>query len=114
MKALEIALTMSFTGVESDSDAFDSDYIFRADVVDADACQGGGMGLDRYIYKVDEDPEVRDGAISASCAPGDYTVEVGTYVSRQRQAGLGHRRLHGGRPRPTATGVIRQLPPSPR
>ena len=34
------------------------------------------MGLDRYMYKVDEDPEVRGGAISTSCAPGDYTVRV--------------------------------------
>ena len=29
-----------------------------------------------FLYKVDEDPEVREGNISASCAPGDYTVEV--------------------------------------
>ena len=34
------------------------------------------MGLDRYMYKVDEEPEVRAGTISASCAPGDYTVQV--------------------------------------
>ena len=72
----EIALTMSFANLESDSDTSDTDYIFRADVVNADACEGGGMGLDRYMYKVDEDPEVRGGVISASCAPGDYTVEV--------------------------------------
>ena len=72
----EIALTMSFANLESDSDTSDTDYIFRADVVNADACEGGGMGLDRYMYKVDEDPEVRTGSISTSCAPGDYTVEV--------------------------------------
>ena len=72
----EIALTMSFANLESDSDTSDTDYIFRADVVNADACEGGGMGRDRYMYKVDEDPEVRAGTISASCAPGDYTVEV--------------------------------------
>ena len=72
----EIALTMSFANLESDSDTSDTDYIFRADVVNADACEGGGMGLDRYMYKVDEDPEVRGGAISTSCAPGDYTVRV--------------------------------------
>ena len=72
----EIALTMSFASLESDSDTSDTDYIFRADVVDADACEGGGMGKDRYMYKVDEDPEVRTGSISTSCAPGDYTVEV--------------------------------------
>ena len=34
------------------------------------------MGNDRYMYKVDEDPEVRTGSIPTSCAPGDYTVEV--------------------------------------
>ena len=72
----EIALTMSFANLESNSDTSDTDYIFRADVVNADACEGGGMGVDRYMYKVDEDPEVRAGAISASCVPGDYTVEV--------------------------------------
>ena len=72
----EIALTMSFANLESDSDTSDTDYIFRADVVNADACEGGGMGKDRYMYKVDEDPEVRTGSISTSCAPSDYTVEV--------------------------------------
>ena len=72
----DIALTMSFANLESNSDTSDTDYIFRADVVDADACEGGGMGKDRYMYKVDEEPEVRAGAVSASCAPGDYTVQV--------------------------------------
>ena len=72
----EIALTMSFANLESDTDTSDTDYTFRADVVNADACEGGGMGNDRYMYKVDEDPETRIGTISASCAPGDYTVEV--------------------------------------
>ena len=72
----EITVTMSFVNLESDTDTSDTDYIFRADVVDADACEGGGMGNDRYMYKVDEDPEVRTGSISTSCAPGDYAVEV--------------------------------------
>ena len=72
----EITVTMSFANLESDTDTADTDYIFRADVVDADACEGGGMGKDRYMYKVDEDPEVRAGTISGSCAPGDYTVRV--------------------------------------
>ena len=40
----EITLTMSFANLESDSDTSDTDYIFRADVVNADACEGGGMG----------------------------------------------------------------------
>ena len=34
------------------------------------------MGNDRYMYKVDQDPEVRAATISAACPPGDYTVEV--------------------------------------
>ena len=71
-----ITATMTFGGLESDSDTSTTDYTFRADVVNADACEGGGMGNDRYMYKVDEDPEVRTGSISTSCAPGDYTVEV--------------------------------------
>ena len=71
-----IALTMSFANLESDSDTSDTDYIFRADVVNADGCEGGGMGIDRYMYKVDEDPETRTGTISAACPSGDYTVEV--------------------------------------
>ena len=75
-KGTEIAVTMTFNGLEFDSDTSDTDYIFRADVRDADGCEGGGMGKDRYMYKVDEDPEVRTGTISASCAPGDYTLEV--------------------------------------
>ena len=72
----EITVTMSFANLESDTDTSDTDYIFRADVVNADACEGGGMGNDRYMYKADEDPEVRTGSISTSCAPGDYTVKV--------------------------------------
>ena len=72
----EITVTMSFANLESDSDTSDTDYIFRADVRDADGCEGGGIGKARYMYKVDEDPEVRTGSISTSCAPGDYTVQV--------------------------------------
>ena len=72
----EITVTISFANLESDSDTSTTDYIFRADVRNADGCEGVGMGKDRYMYKVDENPEVRTGSISASCAPGDYTVEV--------------------------------------
>ena len=75
-EGVEVTVTMSFANLESDSDTSDTDYIFRADVRNADGCVGGGMGNDRYMYKVDEDPEVRTGTISTSCAPGDYTVEV--------------------------------------
>ena len=72
----EAAVVMSFGSLVSDSDTSTTDYIFRADVVDADGCEGAGLGKDRYMYRVDEDPETRSGSISASCAPGDYTVEV--------------------------------------
>ena len=76
-----IAVTMSFSNLEADADTSDTDYIFRADVKDsesgdADECEGGGMGLDRYMYKVDEDPEVRTGTVSADCPPGVYTLRA--------------------------------------
>ena len=75
-----ITATMSFGNLTEDSDRSTTDYIFRADVVDAndanaDACEGDGLGVDRYMYQVDEDPEVRTGRISARCPAGDYTVE---------------------------------------
>ncbi len=79
----EITVTMSFGGLERDSDGNDVDYTFRADVKnsangDADGCEdqrgGYGLGVDQYMKQVDEDPEVREGRISTSCAPGDYTV----------------------------------------
>ena len=74
-----IAATMSFGNLTEDSDRGTTDYIFRADVVDAndadaDACEGYGLGVDRYMYQVDEDPEVRTGRISARCLAGDYTI----------------------------------------
>ena len=71
-----ITATMSFGNLESNADTSDVDYIFRADVVDADKCEGSGLGVDRYMYKVDEDPEERTGTISASCPPGDYTFRA--------------------------------------
>ena len=81
----EITVTMNFAGLEFDSDASDTDYTFRADVRGANSCEGGGMGNDRYMYKVDKNPETRAGSVSASCAPGDYTVEVS--ISSARNAG---------------------------
>ena len=45
----EITVTMSFANLESDSDTSDTDYIFRADVRDADGCEGGGIGKARYM-----------------------------------------------------------------
>ena len=79
----EIAVTMSFGGLEEDSDPSDVDYIFRADVLDsdgaaADGCEdragGFGLGVDRYMRLVDQDPEVRNGTVSADCPAGDYTL----------------------------------------
>ena len=78
----EITVTMSFGGLERDSDPSDVDYSFRADVVSradgnsADVCEGKGIGSNRNFNQVNEDPEVRTGTVSASCTPGDYTVEV--------------------------------------
>ena len=77
----EAQFTMAFGGLEFDSDTSDVDYIFRADVLnsenaDADGCEGGGMGLDHYIYQVDEILEVRNASISADCPAGDYTVRT--------------------------------------
>ena len=74
-----ITATMSFGNLTEDSDRSTTDYIFLADVVDAndanaDACEGDGLGVDRYMYQVDEDPEVRTGRISARCPAGDYTI----------------------------------------
>ena len=81
----EIAVTMTFGGLESDSDTSTKDHIFRADVKDsangdADICEdqagGYGLGVDRHMWQVDEDPEVRTGTVSADCPPGDYTIEA--------------------------------------
>ena len=77
----EITVTMTFGGLEFDTDPSTIDYVFRADVVDSDngdanGCEGGGMGVDRNINKVDADPEVRGGSISADCLAGDYTLRV--------------------------------------
>ena len=81
----EITVTMSFDGLEADSDTSTIDYIFRTDVKnsdngDADACEdranGYGLGVDRYMHKVDEDSEIRTGMISADCPVGDYTVRA--------------------------------------
>ena len=75
-----ITVTMSFGNLESDDDRATTDYIFRADVVGADQCEdqagGYGLGVDRKINLVDEDPEVRRGTISADCPAGDYTLRA--------------------------------------
>ena len=75
-----ITVSMSFSNLAEDSDRATTDYLFRADVLDADGCEeqagGYGLGVDRKINLVDEDPEVRRGTISADCPAGDYTVRA--------------------------------------
>ena len=76
-----ITATMSFSGLEADSDTSTTDYIFRADVLDsegedADGCEGAGMGVDRSFNKVDEDPEVRTASTDADCPAGAYTLRA--------------------------------------
>ena len=76
----EITVTMTFASLTFDADRTTTDYVFRADVVGASHCEnqagGYGLGVERYIYQVDEDPETRRGAISARCPVGDYAIEV--------------------------------------
>ena len=77
----EIAVTMSFANLTLDADRATTDYVFRADVKtsnneDADGCESHGIGVDRYMYQVDENPEVRTGTISAGCPAGDHAIEV--------------------------------------
>ena len=43
---------------------------------DADACEGKGMGRDRPIWMVDQDPESRAVVVSDGCPAGDYTLRV--------------------------------------
>ena len=75
-----ITVTLSFSNLAEDSDRATTDYIFRADVLNADGCEdragGYGLGVDRKINLVDEDPETRAGTISAGCPAGDYTVRA--------------------------------------
>ena len=80
----ENAVTMSFGGLTPDDDRSTTDYIFRGDVLDAeggdaDACEGGGLGRDRYMYQVDDYPEVRTAATSADCPPGIYTLTASLF-----------------------------------
>ena len=81
----EIAVTLSFGNLTFDDDRTTTDYVFRADVKDsedgdADGCEeqagGYGLGVDRYMYQVDEDPETRAGTISADCPAGVYTLRA--------------------------------------
>ena len=100
----EITVTMSLSKLEADSDTSTKDYVFRADVKDSnsgdvDQCEdqanGYGLGVDRHMWKVDEDPETRTGTISADCPVGAYTLRVSISHSRQRGTGIGQHNLHG-------------------
>ena len=101
----EIGVTMSFAGLELDSDAGTVDYVFRADVLGADVCEdragGYGLGVDRYMHKVDEDPEVRTGTVGADCPVGDYTLEAILGLrGRRADIGVGPRAVLCGVPGP--------------
>ena len=87
----EITATMSFSDLESDADRSTIDYIFRADVVDADACEGGGMGVNRNINQVDEDPETRTGTLFADCPAGSILRPGKPVVVRPHGTGVGDR-----------------------
>ena len=80
-----VTVTMSFGGLQADGNVNTIDYIYRADVLDsdnadADACEnqagGFGLGVDRNIRQVDQDPEVRTGATTADCPAGVYTIKA--------------------------------------
>ncbi len=78
-----IAVTMSFSGLTFSNAA---GLTFRADVVDqngneAAACEGGGIGVDRYMNVVDADPEVHTGTIAGACPQGDYTLAASISTS---------------------------------
>ena len=97
-----ITVTMSFGGLESDSDKATRDYIFRADVKDsdnedADGCEdrknGYGLGVERYMWMVDQDPEVRRGATSAGCPAGGLHGAGHDRIPGQRGTGVGQREL---------------------
>ena len=98
-----IAVTMSFGNLAFDSDRSTTDYVFRADVVDADECEGHRIGVERYMYQVDEDPESRAGTISAGCPPGDYTVEASISLPGGSELASGRARFTVSAPTPEPT-----------
>ena len=106
-----IAVTMSFGNLAEDSDRATTDYIFRADVVGADQCEeqagGYGLGVDRYMWKVDEDPEVRRGTISADCPAGDYTLRASISTASNKELASARTTFSVAAPEPEPT------PPTP-
>ena len=102
-----IAVTMSFGSLTFDDDRATKDYIFRADVVGADQCEeqagGYGLGVDRYMWKVDEDPETRRGTISAGCPAGDYTVRASISDTNDAELALATADFSVAAPEPPAS-----------
>ena len=90
-----ISVTMRFSDLTFGSD---TNLTFRADVVGADRCEdnanGYGLGVDRYMKKVDENPEVRTGTVLAACPPGDYTIEARISTSDDTELASAPRPLH--------------------
>ena len=115
-----IAVTMSFGSLESDDDRSTTDYTFRADVAGADACEeqagGYGLGVDRKINLVDEDPEVRRGTISADCPAGDYSVRASISDANGGELASASASFSVAAPEPEPTpdpGSDQQDPPAP-
>ena len=81
-----IGVAMSFGDLTFDADRATIDYVFRADVVDADECEGSRLGVDRHVHQVDENPENRFGRISAGCPAGAYTLRATLAVGGQEIA----------------------------
>ena len=83
-----ITVTMSFSNLAEDSDRATTDYLFRADVLDADGCEeqagGYGLGVDRKINLVDEDPEIRAGH-HLRRLPGGGLHRAGRHLGFQRR-----------------------------
>ena len=74
----EVTATMSFAGIPQENE---TSYRFRMVMLDsqgdgAASCEGAGMGILRYMNRVDEDPETRTAQVSASCPSGQYTVRA--------------------------------------
>ena len=78
-----IEVTMRFHDLTFFAQDNETRLIFRADVVGADQCKDNadGLGVERYMWKVDENPEVRTGTVLASCPAGNYTIEASVSTS---------------------------------
>ena len=101
-----IEVTMRFHDLTFFAQDNETRLIFRADVVGADQCEDNadGLGVERYMWKVDENPEVRTGMVLASCPAGDYTIAGQRNHVRQYRACFGQRKLHHRRACVSANG----------